>query len=242
MQLQSRRLQPRDCVSSKTLQAFTCREQRWQSASRDPISRSARDCDRPQHTGLRSKIQIRSLGRCFFTNRVKLPGNAGANHPSHVPNSMDRRSLYASLALGAGVAVCLLFFGRSPKAAADPGRVPTDPSEVLETLPVSLESGPHKEIKALRRALAARPDDLPRAVRLARLDIGLARERSDPRYLGHAQAALAPWWSTENAPVEVLVLRATIEQSLHDFESALRDLDAAVRRDPQHVQAWLTRA
>lgn len=155
---------------------------------------------------------------------------------------MDRRSLHGSLTLGAGVALCLLIFGRSPRASAVSGRIPVDPSEVLETLPVSLRSGPNNEIKALRRALAARPDDLPRAVRLARLDIGLARERSDPRYLGHAQAALAPWWSSETPPVEVLVLRATIEQSLHDFESALRDLDRAVQRDPRHVQAWLTRA
>lgn len=161
---------------------------------------------------------------------------------SYVTKMMDRRSLYGSLTLGVGVAFCLLVFGRSPRAAADAGRIPTDVGEVLETLPVSIARGPNGEIKALRRALAARPDDLPRAVRLARLDIGLARERSDPRYLGHAQAALAPWWNAEDAPVEVLVLRATIEQSLHDFDSALRDLDRAVQRDPQHVQAWLTRA
>lgn len=158
---------------------------------------------------------------------------------------MDRRSLLGSLVLGGGIALCLVLFGRSPQSAAAQGRTPTDPSEVLETLPVSVQGsqqGPQREIKSLRRALAVNPNDLQKALRLARLDIGLARERSDPRYLGHAQAALAPWWGLAQAPVEVLVLRATIEQSLHDFEAALQDLDRAVAADPAHVQAWLTRA
>ena len=155
---------------------------------------------------------------------------------------MNRRSLLGTLALGGSIALCVAFFGRSPHASAAQGRAPTDAEEVLETLPVTMQSGPNREVKALRRSLAANPSDLPRALRLARIDIGLARERSDPRYLGHAQAALAPWWALPQAPVEVLVLRATIEQSLHDFAAALTDLDRAVSADPRHVQAWLTRA
>ncbi|MDB4944288.1 MAG: hypothetical protein JWP97_3822 [Labilithrix sp.] len=155
---------------------------------------------------------------------------------------MDRRSLYGSLLLAAGIGLCLLLFGRAPASASTSGRTPLDPSEVLETLPIAVQGGPHREVRGLRRALADNPRDLPRALRLARLDIGLARERSDPRYLGHAQAALAPWWGLEAAPVPVLVLRATIEQSLHDFDAALEDLDRAVAADPAHVQAWLTRA
>jgi Flp pilus assembly protein TadD len=120
--------------------------------------------------------------------------------------------------------------------------VPASPNEVLESLPFAANDARSREITELRRALTANPNDLPRAVRLARLDIILARERSDPRYLGHAQAALAPWWNETAAPVEVLVLRATIRQSLHDFDAALADLDRAVRMAPDHVQAWLTRA
>lgn len=145
---------------------------------------------------------------------------------------MERRSLVGTLVLGGSIALCVVLFGRRPAAAMQP----TDPNEVLETLPVNVQG------KAMRRALAANPNDLPRAVRLARLDIEIARQRSDPRYLGHAQAALAPWWGLPHAPVEVLVLRATIEQSLHDFDSALVDLDRALEADPEHVQAWLTRA
>jgi Tfp pilus assembly protein PilF len=40
----------------------------------------------------------------------------------------------------------------------------------------------------------------------------------------------------------VLVLRATLRQSTHQFKAALADLDQAVQRDSGNVQAWLTRA
>jgi Tfp pilus assembly protein PilF len=40
----------------------------------------------------------------------------------------------------------------------------------------------------------------------------------------------------------VLVLRATLRQSTHQFPAALADLDQAVKRDSDNVQAWLTRA
>ena len=155
---------------------------------------------------------------------------------------MDRRTLYTLAGLGGAVALSALVFGAPPRALASAPRVPTDPAEVLEVLPFAATDGRSREVAALRRALAATPDDLARAVRLARLDITLARERSDPRYLGHAQAALAPWWKEEKAPVEVLVLRATILQSLHDFDAALVDLDRAVLVAPENTQAWLTRA
>jgi Tfp pilus assembly protein PilF len=139
------------------------------------------------------------------------------------------------------VAVAALLFGRPPRSAAS-SRLPADPGEVLETLPYGASDARAREVASLRRALAKEPASLPAAIRLARLDIQLARERSDPRYLGRAQAALAPWWGDPAAPVDVLVLRATIEQSLHDFEGALADLDRALRLAPDHAQAWITRA
>jgi Tfp pilus assembly protein PilF len=155
---------------------------------------------------------------------------------------MERRTLYTLAALGGAVALSALIFGKAPQAAASSARVPTDPAEVLESLPYAAGDARSRQIATLRRTLALAPTDLPAALRLAKLDIQLARERSDPRYLGHAQAALAPWWAEEEPPVEVLVLRATIEQSLHDFESALRDLDRAVKIAPEDAQAWVTRA
>lgn len=157
---------------------------------------------------------------------------------------MERRTVYALAGIGGAVALSAILFGRAPTAAASAPRVPTDPNEVLETLAFgSATSDPKsREASALRAELAKNPQDLELATKLAKLDIQLSRERSDPRYLGHAQAALAPWWTMEDAPVDVLVLRATIEQSLHDFEAALRDLDRALKAQPDHPQAWVTRA
>ena len=43
-------------------------------------------------------------------------------------------------------------------------------------------------------------------------------------------------------PEPVLVLRATLRQSTHQFPAALADLDQAVKRNSDDVQAWLTRA
>lgn len=154
---------------------------------------------------------------------------------------MDRRTLLTLGGLGGAVVVLALVFGKTPKAAAET-RVPTDDAEVLETLPIAASDPTSRQVAALRRELATRPNDLALAVRLARLDIQLNRERSDPRYLGHAQAALAPWWNAPDAPVDALVLRAIIKQSLHDFEPALVDLDRALALAPDHAQAWITRA
>jgi len=157
---------------------------------------------------------------------------------------VERRTVYALAGIGGAVALSAILFGRAPTAAASAPRVPSDPNEVLETLAFGSASSDPKsrEASALRMELAKNPQDLELATKLAKLDIQLSRERSDPRYLGHAQAALAPWWTMDDAPVDVLVLRATIEQSLHDFEAALRDLDRAVKARPDHPQAWVTRA
>jgi tetratricopeptide (TPR) repeat protein len=128
-----------------------------------------------------------------------------------------------------------------PSAAADAPRVPSDEAEVLEHLPVSRDPAERRR-SDLRRTLAARPDDLRTAVGLARLDIETARRRADPRYLGQAQAALAFWWDLPSPPPQVLVLRATIRQSLHDFDGALADLDRVVAEAPDEPQAWITRS
>jgi Tfp pilus assembly protein PilF len=95
---------------------------------------------------------------------------------------------------------------------------------------------------AERQALAASPDRVELAVTLARADIQRARSLSDPRYLGRAQATLGRWWKLAEPPPDVLLLRATIEQSLHDFTSARTDLDRLVALRPDDAQAHLTRA
>src|SRR5689334_1867089 len=118
---------------------------------------------------------------------------------------------------------------------------PTDDSIVLERLPEKTDPR-LRDVKRLRAALDRNPGDLALAARLARRAIEAARETGDPRFLGQAQAALAPWWSLAEPPSQALLLRATIRQSAHDFPGALADLDRLLARQPPDGQALLTRA
>jgi Tfp pilus assembly protein PilF len=119
--------------------------------------------------------------------------------------------------------------------------IPKSEAQVLQKL-TGKGDPREREIEAMRRELAADPNNRSLAVRLARRDIDASRATMDPRYLGRAQAALAPWWDLPDAPEDVLILRATIRQSLHDFEGALTDLDRALASDPSDAQSWITRA
>jgi Tfp pilus assembly protein PilF len=119
--------------------------------------------------------------------------------------------------------------------------IPASGSQVLERLPGGLDPA-RRELQGLRAALAAKPGDLTLATTLAQRYIEQSRRDGDPRYLGYAQAALAPWWNQPQPPSPVLVLRATLRQSTHQFGAALVDLDAVLKRDSGNSQAWLTRA
>ena len=119
--------------------------------------------------------------------------------------------------------------------------IPADGKQVIEHLP-SRANPVQRELLQQRAELSKNPNDLPRAAALARRYIEQGRTEGDPRYLGYAQAALAPWWKLPQAPDEALVLRATLRQSTHQFGAALADLDIVVHHDSNNVQAWLTRA
>ena len=120
--------------------------------------------------------------------------------------------------------------------------VPESDSQVLERLPFTVNDPAMRELRALRDQLKDQPDNLPLAVRLARGYLELGRLTGDPRYAGYAQAALSPWWDHKQAPEEVLVLRATLRQRLHQFDAALADLATVLNANPRNPQARLTRA
>jgi Tfp pilus assembly protein PilF len=119
--------------------------------------------------------------------------------------------------------------------------VPASGVQVLERLPGGLDPG-RRALQGLRTALAADPHNLDLATRLAQRYIEQSRRDGDPRYLGYAEAALAPWWTQAQPPSSVLVLRATLRQSTHQFGPALDDLATVLKRDSGNSQAWLTRA
>ena len=126
----------------------------------------------------------------------------------------------------------LLFATAVSLAAATPYR-PASDDTVIERLPSS-GSQASRELAELRARLKAAPMDLAAAAALARHYIARNRAEADPRYLGYAQAALAPWWTAADVPANALVLRATLRQRLHDFDGALRDLDRLLARQPRH--------
>lgn len=119
--------------------------------------------------------------------------------------------------------------------------VPVSDAQVIEHLPRRTDPA-QQEFRALRSRLAASPNDMPLALTLARRYISQSRIEGDPRYLGYAQAALAPWYDKVDPPTPVRVMRATLLQSTHQFPASLRDLDAVVKADPGNAQAWITRA
>ncbi len=120
--------------------------------------------------------------------------------------------------------------------------VPLTDEQVLERLPTKSSDPVERRLRRERAQLAKDPAQVSLAISLARRYIERGRAEGDPRDLGHAQAALAHWWNEVQPPTEILVLRATIKQSRHDFPNALVDLDRAIAADPRCAQAWLTRA
>jgi len=153
----------------------------------------------------------------------------------------NRRSAVVIVVLVALIGLAVLL-SPGDKGAAGAAYVPSADSVVLERLPTRVSDPTSRELSSSRAALALDPENARLAVRVARLDIQEARARSDPRFLGYAQAALAPWWDLGAPPAPVLLLRATIRQSVHEFDSALVDLDALVKMTPDDPQAWLTRS
>ncbi len=139
------------------------------------------------------------------------------------------------------LACALLAAGATAQAAVDT-YVPRSDSEVVETLRLRPLERADREFRQGRALLRNQPDDAGVAAAVAKRAIELARRDGDPRYLGQAEAALAPWWADPAAPIELRLIKATILQSVHRFDDALRELDAVLATRPADAQAWLTRA
>jgi hypothetical protein len=109
--------------------------------------------------------------------------------------------------------------------------------------PQDLRAGADAEVvERLPERVGAAPATPQAAATAARRWITLSRDMADPRYLGRAQAALAPWWGQPGAPAELLVLQATVEQARHEFTAARATLERALQANPAQVQGWLTLA
>jgi tetratricopeptide (TPR) repeat protein len=149
-------------------------------------------------------------------------GSTGVQRGNRVTAS--RRRLCAALAAVAHIGL----------AAAAP-HIPGNPDEVLTELP----AGARYAARPAQMLMASRLDV---ALPLAKFDLSRARATGDLRFLGYAEAALAPWMNRPVVAPQVLVLHATILQSRHAFDASLAELDRALAARPDDAQAWLTRA
>lgn len=141
--------------------------------------------------------------------------------------------LTSTARIGASVALCTVL---GVPAMAAPF-VPQHDTDVVETLPAGASD---RGLRAIRAQLARNPDDPKLALSAAQRYIERARTTGDPRYLGHAQAALGKLWDSDDP--QALLLRATVLQSRHEFNAAAADLQRLLARSPNDAQAWLTLA
>ena len=162
-----------------------------------------------------------------------------------------------SRAWRAGAARLLLAFGLgavAPSFAAEESalRIPAQDDAIVEHLPTHVGDAVQRRAaiaaeRAQRAQLHEHPAELGLALKAANDALARGRLRGDPRELGVAQAALAPWWTRADAPPEVRLVRATVMQSQHFFNDALKELDAVLAMPsgvslPVRAQAELTRS
>ena len=126
----------------------------------------------------------------------------------------------------------MVVFG--PAAWAAPADIRTDfnDTDILVKLPQAALTN------------AERPTDPTRLADTVQQQILQARRDGDPRYLGYASGLLADWPETRMTE-RLRVLRATLRQSLHQFDDARADLQTVIDSgsDPaQRLQARLTLA
>ena len=151
------------------------------------------------------------------------------------------------------LALALTLAAVAPSFAAEESALqfPTRDDAIVERLPTHVGDAAERRAaraaeRAQRAALQQHPDELGLALQAAHDALARGRLRGDPRELGVAQAALAPWWSRADAPPEVRLVRATVMQSQHEFKAALVELDAVLATPgvslPVRAQAELTRA
>jgi hypothetical protein len=136
----------------------------------------------------------------------------------------------SALAALAGVLISL------PAAGAP--SIPTDDNLVLQSgLPTA--DPRMREIRTLARQLRERPDNAAIAMRLAARQLAMGVAEADPRFVGYAQATLAPWWHDPRPSLALLVLRARVLAARHDFIGAAGDLRVALQQEPGNPDALL---
>lgn len=114
--------------------------------------------------------------------------------------------------------------------------------EVVEVLPAI--PGNRNEARQMRKRLAEQPGDSALALTVSRSYLEQAHASGDPRFAGLALAALRHWPDPASAPSDVLFMRATLQQYLHEFDASVASLRLLLARPggAGQPQTWLTLA
>ena len=151
------------------------------------------------------------------------------------------KNLGAKPLVGRQVFLIALVFGLSAvfAAALASPRIPTQPDEVLERLPMRPTDTTARLLSTLRaevsQSAASKPGDPQAAIRLAEQYFELAMARGDPRYVGYADAVIRPFVQSDSAPL--WAIRGQLLQYRHGFEAALSSFASALKVDPDFASA-----
>ena len=118
--------------------------------------------------------------------------------------------------------------------------VPGSDAQVVEVLPAA--RGTRAQERQLQQQLAANALNAQAAVALAQLYLQQARSLGDARFAGRAMGVLAAWRDPDKAPVDVLMMLATVQQYMHAFDTSAANLERLLQREPLNAQALLTLA
>ncbi|MEO7392133.1 MAG: hypothetical protein ABIU58_08155 [Ramlibacter sp.] len=125
-------------------------------------------------------------------------------------------------------------------AASSAPFTPASDAEVVERLPSTAADPSVRRVDSLRKQLAAQPGDVGLRLEIARRYFDMAMAQGDPRYVGYAQAAIAPLAQSAPSNAGYWLVRGQIEQYSHDFAAALKSLTRAGELDPKSPEpiAW----
>ena len=140
------------------------------------------------------------------------------------------------------LSLLLALFGAASAPLRAAPIVPARDDEVIEVLPAM--SGNRAEERRLRKQLAQQPRDPALALAVAKRYLDQAHELGDPRFAGMAMSAIEGWTDETTMPDGVLMMRATLQQYLHEFDASVRSLQKLLARPAlqPRPQAWLTLA
>ena len=119
--------------------------------------------------------------------------------------------------------------------------VPLNDDIVLQRVPPRTDPRV-RQFDQLRSDSSAHPQDMAKAVSLARAYVDYGRSTGDARYLGRAMAVIQPYLVSSTPPIPVMLVHATIQQSRHFFQASRDELTQILKRDPGNTQALLTLA